>query len=72
MAIPPILLFAPPPTQPIVDPSPGTATVTAAGDFSDRESQRVLTAAAHAVAHELGREAAREYFAELIGTPKAS
>lgn len=41
-------------------------------DFSDFESQRVLTAAARAVARELGREAAREYFAELIGKPKAS
>ena len=41
-------------------------------DFSDRESQRVLAAAACAVAGELGREAAREYFAELIGKPKAS
>jgi hypothetical protein len=39
-------------------------------DFSDTESQRVLSAAAHAVARELGREAAREYFAELIGKPK--
>lgn len=36
-------------------------------DFSDLESQRVLAAAALAVARELGREAAREYFAELIG-----
>lgn len=36
-------------------------------DFSDLESQRVLAAAARAVARELGREAAREYFAELIG-----
>ena len=35
-------------------------------DFSDPESQRVLTAAARAVAYELGRNAAREYFAELI------
>ena len=41
-------------------------------DFSDLESQRVLAAAARAVARELGREAAREYFAELIGKPKAS
>ena len=41
-------------------------------DFSDRESQRVLAAAVRAVARELGREAAREYFAELIGKPKAS
>lgn len=36
-------------------------------DFSDVESQRVLNAAAAAVAFELGREAGREYFAELIG-----
>ena len=43
-----------------------------AADFSDVESQRVLAAAARAVARELGREAAREYFAELIGKPKAS
>jgi hypothetical protein len=40
-------------------------------DFSDAESQRVLTLAARAVARELGREAAREYFAQLIGKPKA-
>ena len=40
-------------------------------DFSDVESQRVLTLAARAVARELGREAAREYFAQLIGKPKA-
>jgi hypothetical protein len=36
-------------------------------DFSDVESQRVLAAAARAVVFELGREAGREYFAELIG-----
>jgi hypothetical protein len=36
-------------------------------DFSDVESQRVLAAAASAVVFELGREAGREYFAELIG-----
>lgn len=40
-------------------------------DFSDLESQRVLAAAARAVARELWREATREYFAELIGKPKA-
>jgi hypothetical protein len=40
-------------------------------DFSDLESQRVLAAAARVVARELGREAAREYFAELIGKPRA-
>ncbi len=43
-----------------------------AADFSDGESQRVLAAAARAVARELGREAAREYFAELIGKRKVS
>ena len=41
-------------------------------DFSDVESQRVLTVAARAVARELGREAAHEYFAQLIGKPKVS
>lgn len=41
-------------------------------DFSDPESQRVLTVAARAVARELGREAAREYVAELIRKSKAS
>ena len=41
-------------------------------DFSDLESQRVLAAVARAVAHELGRAAAREYFALVIGKPKAS
>jgi hypothetical protein len=43
-----------------------------AADFSDIESQRVLTVAARAVARELGREAAHEYFAQLIGKPKVS
>ena len=41
-------------------------------DFSDLESKRVLAAAAQAVARELGREAAREYFVELIRKPKVS
>ena len=41
-----------------------------AADFSDLESQRVLAAAVCAVARELGREAAREYFAELIRKPR--
>jgi hypothetical protein len=36
-------------------------------DFSDPESQRVLAEVARVVSRELGREAAREYFAELIG-----
>lgn len=35
-------------------------------DFSDDQSRRVLTAAARAVASELGRAAAREYFAESV------
>lgn len=34
-------------------------------DFADADSQRVLTAAAREVARALGREAAREYFADL-------
>ena len=37
-------------------------------DFGDTESQRVLRAAAGAVAREIGRRAAREYFDELIRT----
>ena len=41
-------------------------------DFGDPESQRVLRAAAYAVVGELGRQAAREYFAELIGRRKPS
>jgi hypothetical protein len=48
------------------------AKVVAVADFSDAESQRVLTAAARAVAREMGREAAREYFAELIGRTRVS
>jgi hypothetical protein len=35
-------------------------------DFRDAESQSVLARAAVAVAHELGREAAREYFKHLV------
>ena len=35
-------------------------------DFTDPESQRVLSAAARAVARELGRQAAREHFAALL------
>lgn len=37
-------------------------------DFSDPESQRVLTAAARAVAGELGRQAAREEFDRILAT----
>ena len=50
----------------LVEPSP----VRPLADFSDRDSQGVLRAAAEAVARELGRQAAREYFAELIGRSK--
>ena len=45
---------------------------TPGADFNDPESQRVLAAAASAVARELGRQAAREYFAELLVQPKRS
>jgi hypothetical protein len=45
---------------------------TPSADFGDRESQLVLAVAARAVAHELGREAAREYFAELIRKQEGS
>ena len=37
-------------------------------DFRDPESQRVVAAATYAVARELGRDATREYFAELIAS----
>lgn len=63
-----IVPFVPPPTRPSNDASEAPAIHLV--DFSDRESQRVLAAAACAVARELGREAAREYFAEVIGKPK--
>ena len=42
------------------------------GDFSDAESERVLAQGAIAVARELGRAAAREYWAKLIREPEAS
>lgn len=41
-------------------------------DCADAQSQRVLAAATRSVARELGREAAREYFAELISSVKGS
>lgn len=41
-------------------------------DFNSAESRRTLEAAAVAVAHELGCEAARERFAELIKNRSAS
>ena len=39
-------------------------------DFSDAESQRVLAAAACAIARELGRQAAREFFNKTLGKLK--
>ena len=41
-------------------------------DFTDSESQRVLLVASRAVARELGRQAAREYFDRLIRKAKRS
>ena len=38
--------------------------------FSDPESLRVLTTAARGLAGQLGRQAAREYFAEVLDTQK--
>jgi hypothetical protein len=64
----PIVPFVPLPKRSNGDLSAAPAASPA--DFSDHESQRVLAVAARAVARELGREAAREYFAELIGKPK--
>lgn len=55
-------IVSPPITKPIANPV----------DFSDPESQRVLTVAARAVARELGREAAREYFDELVSIPRSA
>jgi len=37
-----------------------------ATDFSDPESQRVLTVAARALARALGRQAGREWFDRLV------
>lgn len=56
------------PARPLLPPVEAKSAPYA--DFSDHESQRVLAAAACAVARELGREAAREYFGELIGKRK--
>lgn len=59
----------PKPVRPLSEPL--EAKPTRLADFGDAESQRVLTAAARAVARELGREAAREHFAKLIGRSRA-
>jgi hypothetical protein len=65
-----IVPFVRPPERPSLDVSDTPAVH--ATDFSDGESQRVLAVAACAVARELGRQAAREYFAELVGKSKVS
>jgi hypothetical protein len=39
-------------------------------DFGDSESTRVLSSTARVLAGELGRQAAREYFAEVTGLRK--
>jgi hypothetical protein len=44
-----------------------TAKPRLEANFTDPESLAVLTSAARAVARELGRQAAREFFTELIG-----
>ncbi len=59
-----------PPSKRVSEPL--QANPNRSADFSDIESARVLTAAARAVARELGRQAAREYFAELIGRSMVS
>ena len=41
-----------------------------ARDFVDADSQSALSAAASAVARELGRQAARELFAQKTATPR--
>ena len=52
-------------TAPIVVPfSPAPTSAPGGGDFSDAESQRVLTAAVDAVTYEIGRAVAREPWAE--------
>jgi hypothetical protein len=49
--------------KPIIFEAPTAQTLSCRpADFSDPESQRVLSAAASAVARELGRQAAREHF----------
>lgn len=56
----------PSPRIPVGGASRRPETCPPAADFSDAESKRILTLAARAVAYELGREAAREYFGELL------
>ena len=53
--------------KPIIPEAPTAQALSGhPADFSDPESQRVLSAAASAVARELGRQAAREHFAEVL------
>jgi len=48
----------------------GMIEASVSADFQDEESQRVMRAAAIAVAGELGRQAARELFASMTGDTK--
>jgi hypothetical protein len=64
-----VIAFYPAPlaaAQPRARDAQGVSDDGASADFHDAESQHVLTEAAAAVARELGRQAAREYFAELM------
>jgi hypothetical protein len=49
-----------------------TTTPDCSKDFNSPESGRALGAAAMAVAYEMGCQAAREYFSELINNRPAS
>jgi hypothetical protein len=49
-----------------------TTTPDGSNDFNSLESGRALGAAAIAVAYELGCQAAREYFSELINNRPSS
>jgi hypothetical protein len=53
-------------------PRLGCSTRRALVDFMDPESQRVFRAAAQGVARELGRQAAREYFTEVVSKRKVA
>jgi hypothetical protein len=68
----PIVPFEPASRRRRANVSPAASRRAPGGDFSDPGSQRVLAAAALDLARELGRQAAREYFATLIVQPKRS
>lgn len=52
--------------RPTGDSSDGERLDECRADFGDTASQHVLASAALAVARELGRQAAREYFQDLV------